>query len=361
MPAIVTDDGVEAARRGDRQGDPLLFVHEFAGDHRSWEPQVTVSFSAAYRCVTYAATRLPAVGCAHRPGGVLARSARSRTRSPCSTASRSGGHTWSASRWAASPPCTWRSSTPSGSCPRWVAGAGYGAEPERAEAFRAESRAHRGRVRGRGSPRRSPNGTQAGPARVQFQKQEPARVGRVRRGTGRPFLPGQCPDHARRPGRTALAVRVRRRAGAHHAPVLVLVGDEDEGCLEPALMLKRTIPTAGLTVLPTYRPHRQPGRARRLQPRLWTASCPAWTAARGIRGDPRFAFGLDHRHGLTRRRTAPAAPSTRRNSLVRVVPARRNVFCATRGGPTDTSKLAAIGSKWQQRGERSTSLITEAG
>ena len=34
------------------------------------------------------------------------------------------------------------------------------------------------------------------------------------------------------------------------APVLVLVGDEDEGCLEPALMLKRTIPTAGLTVLP---------------------------------------------------------------------------------------------------------------
>jgi pimeloyl-ACP methyl ester carboxylesterase len=34
------------------------------------------------------------------------------------------------------------------------------------------------------------------------------------------------------------------------APVLVLVGDEDEGCLEPALMLKRTLPAAGLAVLP---------------------------------------------------------------------------------------------------------------
>jgi pimeloyl-ACP methyl ester carboxylesterase len=33
-------------------------------------------------------------------------------------------------------------------------------------------------------------------------------------------------------------------------PVLVLVGDEDDGCLEPALMLKRTIPTSGLAVLP---------------------------------------------------------------------------------------------------------------
>jgi pimeloyl-ACP methyl ester carboxylesterase len=35
-----------------------------------------------------------------------------------------------------------------------------------------------------------------------------------------------------------------------HAPVLVLVGDEDEGCLEPALMLKRALPACGLAVLP---------------------------------------------------------------------------------------------------------------
>jgi pimeloyl-ACP methyl ester carboxylesterase len=33
-------------------------------------------------------------------------------------------------------------------------------------------------------------------------------------------------------------------------PTLLVVGDEDEGCLEPALMLKRTIPAAGLALLP---------------------------------------------------------------------------------------------------------------
>ena len=33
-------------------------------------------------------------------------------------------------------------------------------------------------------------------------------------------------------------------------PVLVLVGDEDDGCLEPALMLKRAMPASGLAVLP---------------------------------------------------------------------------------------------------------------
>ncbi|MGH7736027.1 MAG: alpha/beta fold hydrolase, partial [Gemmatimonadales bacterium] len=58
MPAIVTDDGVRLHAEETGQGEPLLFVHEFAGDHRSWEPQVRF-FSAAYRCVTYAARGYP--------------------------------------------------------------------------------------------------------------------------------------------------------------------------------------------------------------------------------------------------------------------------------------------------------------
>jgi pimeloyl-ACP methyl ester carboxylesterase len=33
-------------------------------------------------------------------------------------------------------------------------------------------------------------------------------------------------------------------------PTLVIVGDEDDPCLEPALFLKRTIPRAGILALP---------------------------------------------------------------------------------------------------------------
>jgi pimeloyl-ACP methyl ester carboxylesterase len=33
-------------------------------------------------------------------------------------------------------------------------------------------------------------------------------------------------------------------------PTLIVTGDEDEPCLEPALFLKRAIPTAGLWVIP---------------------------------------------------------------------------------------------------------------
>jgi hypothetical protein len=33
-------------------------------------------------------------------------------------------------------------------------------------------------------------------------------------------------------------------------PTLLVVGDEDDGCLETNLMLKRTMPAAGLAVMP---------------------------------------------------------------------------------------------------------------
>src|SRR6266849_4082363 len=58
MPYAVTSDKVrlhyeEVGPKTD-QGTPILFVHEFAGDHRSWEPQLR-EFGKRYRCVAYAA------------------------------------------------------------------------------------------------------------------------------------------------------------------------------------------------------------------------------------------------------------------------------------------------------------------
>jgi pimeloyl-ACP methyl ester carboxylesterase len=38
--------------------------------------------------------------------------------------------------------------------------------------------------------------------------------------------------------------------GRLDVPTLIMTGDEDEPCLEPAIFLKRTIRTAGLVVLP---------------------------------------------------------------------------------------------------------------
>ena len=37
-------------------------------------------------------------------------------------------------------------------------------------------------------------------------------------------------------------------------PLLVIVGDEDDWCLDPSIFLKRTVPTAGLLVIPRSGP-----------------------------------------------------------------------------------------------------------
>jgi len=36
------------------KGTPILFIHEFAGDWRAWEPQMRY-FSRRHRCITYSA------------------------------------------------------------------------------------------------------------------------------------------------------------------------------------------------------------------------------------------------------------------------------------------------------------------
>lgn len=58
MPIIKAADGCGLHVEETGQGIPILFLHEFAGDHRSWEPQVR-HFSRAHRCVTFAARGYP--------------------------------------------------------------------------------------------------------------------------------------------------------------------------------------------------------------------------------------------------------------------------------------------------------------
>ena len=55
---LSADDGVRLYYEETGSGTPVVFVHEFAGDHRSWEPQVR-HFSRRYRCVTWAARGYP--------------------------------------------------------------------------------------------------------------------------------------------------------------------------------------------------------------------------------------------------------------------------------------------------------------
>ena len=47
-----TNDGIEIYYEVTGSGEPIIFVHEYAGDFRSWEQQVRY-FSRQFKCITY--------------------------------------------------------------------------------------------------------------------------------------------------------------------------------------------------------------------------------------------------------------------------------------------------------------------
>jgi pimeloyl-ACP methyl ester carboxylesterase len=152
MPMIQADDGVRLYAESTGSGTPMLFIHEFAGDHRSWEPQVQY-FSAALECITYSARGYPPSDVPADPAAYSQQRAVDDAISVLDALGVRRAH---------------------------VVGLSMG-------------------------------GVQA----------------------ARPSLYGLAAELA--------GIRV---------PVLIMTGDEDEGCLEPALMLKRAIPGSGLSVLP---------------------------------------------------------------------------------------------------------------
>src|SRR3984957_17437515 len=58
MAQVTTDDGVKLYYEETGSGMLVLFVHEFAGDIRSYEPQVRY-FSRRYRCIVFNARGFP--------------------------------------------------------------------------------------------------------------------------------------------------------------------------------------------------------------------------------------------------------------------------------------------------------------
>ena len=58
MSFASTTDGTRLYVEETGKGTPIVFVHEFGGDHRSWEPQMRY-FSSRYRCITFGARGYP--------------------------------------------------------------------------------------------------------------------------------------------------------------------------------------------------------------------------------------------------------------------------------------------------------------
>ncbi len=247
MPFATTDDGVKLYYEETGSGFPLLFIHEFAGDYRSWEPQVR-AFSRRYRCITYNARGYPpsdvppslaSYSQARAVGDAVAVLDHLAVAQAHIVGLSMGGF------------CTLHFGLrhPERARSLVVAGCGYGAPPDKQQSFRAECEAIAGAFAAEGSARVAERYA-VGPARVQFQNKDPRGWGEFARQLAEHSAEGSALTmrgvQRERPSLYDLADELRQLC----VPTLIVTGDEDEGCLEPDLMLKRAIPAAALVVLP---------------------------------------------------------------------------------------------------------------
>ena len=58
MPHVTAKDGTRLYCEEVGTGTPIVFVHEYAGDWRTWEPQLR-RFSRSHRCITFSARGYP--------------------------------------------------------------------------------------------------------------------------------------------------------------------------------------------------------------------------------------------------------------------------------------------------------------
>lgn len=244
---IATPDGFRLHVEEAGSGTPILFIHEFGGNHASWEPQMRF-FSRRHRCVTYAAR-------GYAPSSVPGDAAQYSQALAVSDAVAvldglgigrahvvglsMGGFT--AVHLGLGHPGRALSLT--------VAGAGYGCEKEHEAYFRGVSLEVADRFETLGAPAFAPTYA-AGASRVQFQAKDPRGwqefADRLATHSSTGAALTMRGIQARRPSFWDLEDGLRRMA----VPTLVIVGDEDDHCLQPGLFLKRTIPACGLAVFP---------------------------------------------------------------------------------------------------------------
>ena len=247
MANVSTDDGVRLHVEEAGDGPPVLFVHEFAGDHRSWEPQVR-ALSRRYRCVVYAARGYPP---SDVPQDLAAYSQARAVEDIVAVLDGLGVERAHVVGLSMGGFATLHLGLrhPERARSLVVSGVGYGAQPEKQQSFREESNVIADAFASEGAAEVAKRYA-VGPARVQFQNKDPrgwaqfaARLAE-HASTGSALTMRGVP--AARPSLYDLTDDLRALA----VPTLLIAGDEDEGCLEPSLMLKRTIPTAGLALLP---------------------------------------------------------------------------------------------------------------
>ncbi|HWD60081.1 MAG TPA: alpha/beta hydrolase [Stellaceae bacterium] len=247
MAQLTTDDGVKLYYEETGSGTPVVFVHEFAGDIRSYEPQVRY-FSRRYRCVVYNARGYPPSDVPDDFERYSQARARDDIRAVLDALKIEKAHVVGISMGGFAT-LHFGFAYPERALSLVVAGCGYGAAPDKRQQFHDETARTAAQIAEKGMAEVSKT-YGAGPTRVQFDNKDPRGYAEFLQQLAEHSTLGAANTmrgvQARRPSLWDLADDMKKL----DVPTLVATGDEDDPCLEPGLLMKRHIRSAALVVLP---------------------------------------------------------------------------------------------------------------
>jgi len=249
MPHIASHDGTRLYYEQAGEGTAVVFVHEYAGDWRTWEPQMR-HFSRSHRCVTYSQRGYPPSDVPVDPDKYSQDIFRDDVIAVMDGLGIDKAHVVGHSMGAATAlhvgihyPLRCISVT--------AAGCGYGSSPDPkvVEATRAASRETAKMFRAETMEVAAARYGD-GPTRRAHKNKDPRGYAEFIRMLSEHSAQGHAlvMDNlqAKRPTLWDMEADLRR----FEPPLLVLVGDEDEWCVDASLFLRRIAPTAGLCVIP---------------------------------------------------------------------------------------------------------------
>ena len=228
-------------------GYPLLFVHEFAGDHRSWEALLRF-FARRYRCIAYNARGYPPSDVPDDPQAYRQEQQADDAAAVLDHLKIERAHVVGLSMGAFAT-LHFGLRHPQRASALVTAGIGSGAPKEVRARFQTDSVA--------GAERFERDGAKIvaeqmafGPARVQLLNKDLRGWEEEKRYLAEHSAKGSALTlrgyQATRPSLYDLAEPIARLT----IPTLIMVGDEDEPCLDASLWLKRQMPCSGLAILP---------------------------------------------------------------------------------------------------------------
>jgi 3-oxoadipate enol-lactonase len=247
MAFAKTRDGARLYYEEAGTGTPIVFLHEFAGDYRSWEAQLRY-FSRRHRVVSYSARGYAPSDIPASPEAYSFRHFMSDAIDLLDQLAIRQAHLVGLSMGGYST-LQVGLNHPDRALSLTLAGTGSGSERGRQEEFRrgAQETARQFETLGSAEVAQTYG---LGPGRVPFEIKDPRGYRDFAQHFGQHDAVGSAHTmrgfQGTRPSIYDFEDNLRRCA----LPTLIIVGDEDDACIEPSLFLKKTITTSGLAMFP---------------------------------------------------------------------------------------------------------------